>query len=75
MIDTAPASAILSDEEIEAICRTRKQGAAQIRYLRALGLRVERRPDGSPLVWRADIERREQAQNQRTANGPKWRAA
>lgn len=48
----------LTDDEIESICRPRKQGAAQIRFLRALGLRVERRPDGSPLVWRADIERR-----------------
>lgn len=48
----------LTDAEIADICRPRTQGAAQIRYLRSLGLKVERRADGTPLVWRADVERR-----------------
>lgn len=48
----------LTDAEIAEICRPRTQGAAQIRYLRSLGLKVERRADGTPLVWRSDIERR-----------------
>lgn len=43
----------LTDEEINDICRPLKQGAAQVRYLRKnLKLRVERRPDGRPLVNR-----------------------
>lgn len=42
----------LTDAEIDDICRPLKQHAAQVRYLRTLGLSVERRPDGSPLVRR-----------------------
>lgn len=42
----------LTDEEIADICRPLTQGAAQVRFLRRLGLRVERRPDGRPLVNR-----------------------
>jgi hypothetical protein len=49
----------LTDAELAEICRPRTQGAAQIRYLRALGLKVERRADGTPLVWRHDVERRQ----------------
>ena len=48
----------LTDAEIAEICRPRIQGAAQIRYLRALGLKVERRADGTPLVtaqWQIGI--------------------
>ncbi len=47
----------LTDAEIADICRPRTQGAAQIRFLRALGLKVERRADGTPLVWRHDVAR------------------
>lgn len=43
----------LTDDEIADICRPRTQGHAQIKYLRSLGLRVERRIDGTPLVNRA----------------------
>ncbi|NRF70357.1 DUF4224 domain-containing protein [Aquincola sp. S2] len=42
----------LTRDEIAEICRPLQQGAAQVRFLRSLGLRVERRPDGSPLVNR-----------------------
>lgn len=51
----------LTDAEIAEICRPRIQGAAQIRYLRSLGLKVSRRADGTPLVWRHDVERRRDA--------------
>ena len=49
----------LTDDEIFEICRPRRQGAAQIKFLRSLGLKVARRADGTPLVWRHDIERRQ----------------
>ncbi len=63
----------LTDAEIESICRPRKQGAAQVRYLRdVLRLPVQRKPNGRPLVRRCDWGRE---QNQRLANGPKWSKA
>jgi hypothetical protein len=46
----------LTDAEVAEICRPRKQGAAQIKFLRALGLKVTRRADGTPLVWRDSWE-------------------
>lgn len=64
----------LTDAELADICRPLTQYAAQIRYLRSLGLRVDRRPDGSPLVRRAEWER-QQAQQGRPANGPRWKVA
>lgn len=43
----------LSDEEVDALCPNLTQNAAKIRYLRdVLGLQVERRSNGRPLVWR-----------------------
>lgn len=65
--------AVLTDDEIDAICRPLRQHAAQIRYLRTLQVPVGRRPDGSPLVKRADWDRVQQ--NGRPANGPKWSRA
>ena len=66
----------LTDAEILDICRPRTQGAAQIRYLRSLGLKVERRADGTPLVWRHDVERSRQAAGPTLAapasNEPAW---
>lgn len=59
----------LTDAEIEDICRPLVQHAAQVRYLRSLGLRVDRRPDGSPLVRRSDWDQRD---INRPANGPHW---
>lgn len=67
-------TAHLTDDEIAAICRPLRQHAAQIRFLSSLGVPVKRRPDGSPLVKRADWDR-QQAQNQRPANGPRWSRA
>lgn len=67
----------LTDEEIAEICRPRTQGAAQIRYLRSLGLRVSRRADGTPLVWLHDVERRQEARpagegTVAASNEPSW---
>lgn len=42
----------LTQDEIDGICFPLKQKAAQVRYLRGLGLKVDRRPDGSALVNR-----------------------
>lgn len=42
----------LTQDEIDAICDPLKQPAAQIRFLTRLGVRVERRPNGRPLVSR-----------------------
>lgn len=46
----------LSDAEIGDLCAGLKQSAAQVRYLRQLGLTVRAKPNGKPLVMRADIE-------------------
>lgn len=72
---TAALTAALTDAEIDAICAPLVQGAAQARYLRdVLKLPVQRKPNGRPLVRRCDWER-QQAQNQRPANGPRWSTA
>ncbi len=46
----------LTSEEIAEITEPRTQGAARIRFFRQLGVKVEARPNGQPLVWRADFE-------------------
>jgi hypothetical protein len=69
----------LTDDEVDEICAGLTQNAAKCRYLRSLGLRVERRPNGRPLVARAEWERRlvSQAGGSITGagNSPKWRVA
>ncbi|MDR1661251.1 MAG: DUF4224 domain-containing protein [Azoarcus sp.] len=45
----------LTDEEIHDLCDGLKQPAAQARYLRGLGLPVRQKPNGKPLVMRADV--------------------
>jgi hypothetical protein len=65
--------ATLTDAEIADICAGLTQGAAMVRYLQRLGVPVARKPNGRPLVKRADWER---AQNSaKPANGPKWSRA
>lgn len=46
----------LTDAEIDNICDGYVQNAAKIRYLRSLGLTVERKPNGRPLVNRAHYD-------------------
>lgn len=64
-------TAVLTDDEINAICDGLRQSAAMVRYLRKLGVPVQRKPNGRPLVRRADWDARQQEQN-RGSNGPRW---
>ena len=66
----------LSDDEIDRICGGLTQPAAKARYLRALGLRVDRRPNGRPLVARIEWERHYSGGRPAAPaanNGPRWR--
>ena len=70
----------LTDEEVDAICAGLLQNAAKVRYLQRMGLRVQRRPNGRPLVARADWDRIWQGGQRASqltpgANAPKWRVA
>jgi hypothetical protein len=67
----------LSDEEVDAICAGLVQNAAKVRYLRrVLNLHVDRRPNGRPLVRRADwYGAQREAHNVGPATGPKWSRA
>lgn len=47
----------LTDDEIAEICQPLRMPAAQRRHLERLGLLVKIRPDGKPLVGRAEFER------------------
>jgi len=47
----------LSDAELQALCDGLEQPAAQLRYLKRLGLHVERKPNGRPLLMRSELER------------------
>ena len=47
----------LTDDEIAEICRPLKMPAAQRRHLVRLGLLVKAKPNGHPLVARAEFER------------------
>lgn len=73
----------LSDVEIDRVCAGLSQNAAKVRYLRSLGLRVDRRPNGRPLVARAEWERhyatrqapQAVASSAQPSNGPRWKTA
>jgi hypothetical protein len=67
----------LTDEEVDRICHPLKQGAAQLRFLRSLGLTVARRPDGRPLVNRAhyNLVRGGAPANTAPSDGPRWKNA
>lgn len=47
----------LSDLELAEICAPLTNGAAQKRFLERLGMKVERKPNGRPLVARGEFER------------------
>lgn len=47
----------LSDAEIAEICQPLVAPSAQRRYLASLGLIVNRKPNGRPLVARGEFER------------------
>lgn len=48
---------VLTHAEVDEICVPLKQSLAKVRFLERLGLKVARRPDGSPLVSRSEFER------------------
>ena len=41
-----------TDAEVAELCDGLTQPAAMVRYLRSIGLRVDRKPNGRPLAWR-----------------------
>lgn len=45
----------LTAAEITEITEPLTQGAARIKFFRRLGVKAEPRPNGQPLVWRADF--------------------
>lgn len=47
----------LTDDEIAAICDPLVMPAAQRRYLSSIGIVVKAKPNGRPLVARAEFER------------------
>lgn len=46
----------LSPGEVNDLCAPLTQKAAQCSFLLSLGLIVKRKPDGSPLVMRSNVE-------------------
>lgn len=59
----------LSDEEVAEICFPLTQSAAQLRFLRkVVGLEAKKKPNGRPLVGRADFERAMMSRAQQAAN-------
>jgi hypothetical protein len=46
----------LTNEELDDLCKPLTQAAAQIRFLRSLGLTVKTKPNGTPLVMRSHFE-------------------
>jgi hypothetical protein len=51
-------SPVLSDAEVESLCRGYKQTAARIRFLRnVMKIPAVRRPDNTVLVLRCHVER------------------
>lgn len=46
----------LTQDEIDELCMPLKQHAAQIRFLRRLGVEVRPKPNGAALVMRSHFE-------------------
>jgi hypothetical protein len=46
----------LTQDEVDDLCKPLRQHAAQARFIERLGLQVRRKPNGAPLVMRADFE-------------------
>jgi len=58
----------LEQEEINEICRPLTQAAAQIRYLKSLGMIVSRKPGGDPLIAREEFRRATVRQSEAARN-------
>jgi len=63
VIDAPVRSTYFSDAEVDEMTDGLTQDAAKIRYLRRLGLCVDRKPNGRPLAWRPAQPSPDQAQN------------
>ncbi|MES2994164.1 MAG: hypothetical protein V4844_22270 [Pseudomonadota bacterium] len=64
VVSKPPASdSFFTDAQVDEMCEGLTQPAAMIRYLRSLGLRVDRKPNGRPLAWRPAVAAATQAQN------------
>ena len=46
----------LAQSEIDDLCEPLKQHAAQLRFIRGLGIVVREKPNGAPLVMRSHFE-------------------
>ncbi|MDH2915305.1 MAG: hypothetical protein PXX77_00365 [Gallionella sp.] len=46
----------LTQSEIDDLCMPLKQSAAQIRFMRGIGIKVFNKPNGAALVFRAHLE-------------------
>jgi hypothetical protein len=46
----------LAQSEIDDLCKPLTQHAAQLRFIRSLGITVREKPNGAPLVMRAHFE-------------------
>ncbi len=66
----------LTDDEIDGICEGYTQSAAKVRFLKRMGLPVERKPNGRPLVRRCDWNRNTvEPGGQLPGPTPKWKVA
>jgi hypothetical protein len=46
----------LAQSEVDDLCEPLKQHAAQLRFIRSLGITVREKPNGAPLVMRNHFE-------------------
>jgi len=72
-------SAFLTDDEVDAICAGYVQNAAKVRFLReVVRVPVKRKPNGRPLVLRADLQPQAAGEpgsgraTVRASNEPQW---
>lgn len=72
MPDSELLSPDLTDREIARICEPLTQAAAQVRYLKSLGLVVARKPNGRPLVNRKHYDDVRGSPVGRTSEEPAW---
>jgi hypothetical protein len=62
----------LTDDEVDDICAGLKQNAAKVRFLQSLGLRVQRKPNGRPLVSRTQYDAMTGKTQAPAGAGPVW---
>lgn len=65
-------SPYLSDAEIDDMCAGLSQSAAKVRFLKLMGLHVDRKPNGRPLVRRTALDLPAANGAPCGAAGPKW---